>query len=54
MHIIAEPQINEWLQSGTNKKLTEWLVVGKLLFDRNEFMSQLKERLQEFPTDVRN
>ncbi|WP_428909516.1 nucleotidyltransferase-like protein [Niallia sp. Krafla_26] len=50
MHIITESQIHEWLQSGINRKLIEWLVMGKVLFDRNEFMGQLQDRLQVFPT----
>ena len=38
---------------GRNRKLIERLVVGKILFDRNEFMSHLKDNLKEFPIEDR-
>lgn len=53
LHIIMESQIIEWLRSGTNRKLSEWFVVGEVLFDRNECIEQIKNKLKEFPMDDR-
>ena len=53
MHIVTESQINEWLLLGSNRKLIERLVMGKILFDRNEFLNNLKNKLQDFPIDDR-
>ncbi|ETT88730.1 nucleotidyltransferase-like protein [Viridibacillus sp. FSL R5-0477] len=49
MHIITEKQLNKWLLVGTNKKIVDWLFFGKVLFDRNEYLFNLKKELKEFP-----
>ncbi|MGE7838669.1 nucleotidyltransferase-like protein [Viridibacillus arvi] len=49
MHIITEKQLNKWLLVGTNKKIVDWLFFGRVLFDRNEYLSNLKKELKEFP-----
>lgn len=54
MHIITEKQLHKWLLVGTNKKLIDWLLSGKILFDRNEYVSNLKQNLKDFPFYGRN
>ncbi|PKR84534.1 nucleotidyltransferase-like protein [Heyndrickxia camelliae] len=49
LHIVSEDQLREWLLLGTNRKIVEWIVHGKILFDRNEYMSNLRNELQDFP-----
>jgi len=49
MHIIAETQLQEWLLLGTNRKIFEWIHEAKILFDRNEYVANLKMELREFP-----
>lgn len=49
MHIITEEQLKEWLLLGSNRKLFEWLDTSKLLFDRNEYVANLKKELRDFP-----
>lgn len=49
LYIITEEQLNEWLLIGSNKKVFDWLYNGKILFDRNEYMQNAKNELQEFP-----
>ncbi|WML43079.1 nucleotidyltransferase-like protein [Neobacillus sp. PS3-40] len=49
MHIITEAQLKEWLLLGSNRKLFEWLDMSKVLFDRNEYIADLKKELWEFP-----
>ncbi|MET3698765.1 nucleotidyltransferase-like protein [Bacillus oleivorans] len=49
LHIVSETQLREWIMFGTNRKIFEWLYNGKILFDRNEFMDQLKEEIRDFP-----
>ena len=53
MHIITEPLLEEWLLLGSNRKLFEWLDYAKILFDRNEYVSDLKTELREFPFNGR-
>jgi hypothetical protein len=49
LHIVSEAQLKEWILLGSNRKLFEWLLNGKILFDRNEYMENLKTELKEFP-----
>ncbi|MDZ5474532.1 nucleotidyltransferase-like protein [Bacillus sp. 31A1R] len=49
LHIVTEEKLNEWLLLGTNKKIFDWLYNGKVLFDRNEYIENLKTELRDFP-----
>lgn len=49
MHIISERQLTHWLLVGTNKKIIDWLILGKVYFDRDEYAEQLKRRLSHEP-----
>ncbi|MFF2448573.1 nucleotidyltransferase-like protein [Neobacillus sp. NPDC058068] len=53
MHVVAETQLQEWLLLGTNRKIFEWLYDAKILFDRNEYVANLKTELREFPFNGR-
>jgi len=53
LHIITEAQLKRWVLLGTNKKIFEWLYNGRVIFDRNEFVSQLKTELKDFPVSER-
>lgn len=49
LHIVTINQLNEWLLLGSNKRIFEWLFTGKILFDRNDYIANLKLELREFP-----
>lgn len=49
LHIVQEHQLKEWLLLGTNRKVVDWIQNGKILFDRNEYLSNLKTEIREFP-----
>ncbi len=49
MHIIDEKQLKEWMLLGSNRKIFEWLENSNVLFDRNEYIVNLKKELREFP-----
>jgi hypothetical protein len=53
MHIITEAQLNEWLLLGSNRKIFEWLHEAKIIFDRNEYVANLKTELRDFPFNGR-
>jgi hypothetical protein len=53
MHIITEAQLQEWLLLGSNRKIFEWLHEAKIIFDRNEYVANLKMELREFPFNGR-
>lgn len=49
MHVITEEKLKEWILLGQNRKIFEWLNDAKILFDRNEYVANLKQELREFP-----
>lgn len=49
MHMITEAQLKEWMLLGSNKKIFDWLYDGKIVFDRNDYIANLKQELREFP-----
>lgn len=49
LHIVSKAQLREWILLGSNRKIFEWLYSGKVLFDRNDYMENLKEELRDFP-----
>ncbi|MRG87556.1 nucleotidyltransferase-like protein [Salinibacillus xinjiangensis] len=53
MHIVDEKQLRHWIDTSGYRRVMEWLLIGKVIFDRNEYMENLKEELREFPEDKR-
>jgi Nucleotidyltransferase-like/Helix-turn-helix domain len=53
MHVITVDKLQEWLLLGNNRKIFEWLHNSKIIFDRNEYVANLKIELQEFPFNGR-
>ena len=53
LFIVEETKLNEWVMLGTNRRIIDWLTNGKVLFDRNEFIYNYRERLDEFPVEER-
>ncbi|WP_040206486.1 nucleotidyltransferase-like protein [Neobacillus jeddahensis] len=53
MHVVAESLMQEWLLLGTNRRIFEWVHEAKILFDRNEYVADLKTELREFPFNGR-
>ncbi len=53
LHIVDERQVKEWVLLGSNRKVMNWLLNGKVLFDRNEYIEQWRQRLLQFPVDER-
>ncbi|MBU8880614.1 hypothetical protein BGM26_16790 [Bacillus sp. FJAT-29790] len=53
LFMVTDQQLNEWLLLGTNKKIFDWLYNGMVIFDRNEYVSNIKTELKEFPFNGR-
>ncbi len=49
LHIVNESQLKEWLLLGSNRKVVNWIQNGRVIFDRNEYLEQLKKEMNEFP-----
>jgi hypothetical protein len=53
LHIVTHDKLNEWLLFGSNRRVVEWIINGQVLFDRNEYLEILTNRLNEFPFNER-
>ena len=53
LHIVTERQLRKWLIIGSNPKLIDWIINGRVVFDRNEYIDGLKKELDEFPNSAR-
>lgn len=53
LHIFTQKQLRKWLILGTNPKMVDWLINGRVVFDRNEYLEGLKQELYEFPINGR-
>ena len=53
MHLINTKQLQSWLLTSSNRKIVDWLMNGKVIFDRNEYTLNFKHQLLEFPEEER-
>ncbi|MCA1032664.1 hypothetical protein LCL95_16760 [Bacillus timonensis] len=53
LYTVDQKKLREWLLLGSNRKVVDWILNGKILFDRNEYMTNLRRELQEFPSSER-
>ncbi|MBU8908849.1 nucleotidyltransferase-like protein [Desertibacillus haloalkaliphilus] len=53
VHYVNEELLYNWLITGNNRRVIDWVFHGKILFDRNEFVSTLRERINDFPLEDR-
>ncbi|KGR73595.1 nucleotidyltransferase-like protein [Ureibacillus manganicus] len=49
MHVITEEILNKWLFIGNKKQVVDWIFNGKIMFDRNEYLVNLRSKLHEKP-----
>ena len=49
MHVITEEILNKWLFIGNKKQIVDWIFNGKIMFDRNEYLVNLRSKLHEKP-----
>ncbi|WP_010651431.1 nucleotidyltransferase-like protein [Oceanobacillus massiliensis] len=54
LHIVEENVLMEWIDTSGYRRAVEWIIYGKTVFDRNEYIAHLKEQLRDFPIEKRN
>ncbi|MEN1970177.1 nucleotidyltransferase-like protein [Lentibacillus sp. N15] len=54
MHVVTNDLLMKWIDTSGYRKAIAWLIYGKVIFDRNEFITNLKDQLREFPQDKRD
>lgn len=53
MHSVSTHQINDWLLNSSNRRIVDWLMNGKIVFDRNEYMQIFRMQMLDFPIEER-
>lgn len=53
MHIVTEKMLHKWLQTGSNRKVIHWVLFGKIMFERDDYLQKLRLDMQTFPYDGR-
>jgi hypothetical protein len=53
LYAVSEAKLNEWLLFGSHRKVIDWIFNGKILFDRNDYIHHLRNRMKEFPSETR-
>jgi hypothetical protein len=53
LYAVSEAKLNEWLLLGSHRKVIDWIFSGKVLFDRNDYIHHLRNRMKEFPAETR-
>ncbi len=53
-HTLSQDVMHHSLIAGNQRRLVHWLVRGKIVFDRNEFLQGVKERIETFPPGDRS
>ena len=51
--VMTKDDLNESILLGTNRRIVDWILNGKILFDRNEYIIELIDRLKTFPFSER-
>jgi hypothetical protein len=51
--VMTKDELNESILLGTNRRIVDWVLNGKILFDRNEYILGLIDRLRTFPFSER-
>ncbi|ELK48798.1 nucleotidyltransferase-like protein [Halobacillus sp. ACCC02827] len=54
MHIVDETLLQHWIDTSSYRRSVEWVINGTIVFERNEYVSHLKENLREFPQKTRD
>lgn len=53
LHIVSHQQLIDWIEFSTYRRIIQWVNEGKVLFDRNEYLSTFKQELDRFPIEQR-
>ncbi|MGJ9460200.1 nucleotidyltransferase-like protein [Oceanobacillus sp. CF4.6] len=54
IHIVREDTLLGWIETSGYRRAVEWVISGKTVFDRNEYIHDLKEHLRDFPLEKRD
>ncbi|OIJ14291.1 hypothetical protein BKP35_06925 [Anaerobacillus arseniciselenatis] len=53
VHEINQDEIKKTLITGNNRRLVDWLLNGRVIFEKNEYITRLQRSIAEFPIEDR-
>ncbi|MDG5786285.1 nucleotidyltransferase-like protein [Evansella sp. AB-P1] len=53
MHLVSTAQIKDWLLNSSNRRIVDWLMNGKVVYDRNEYITNFRHQMLDFPIEER-
>ncbi|WP_164669987.1 nucleotidyltransferase-like protein [Virgibacillus doumboii] len=54
LHTVTEYLFMEWIETSANRKAVQWVLDGKVIFDRNEYLARLRDQMRNFPHEKRD
>ena len=45
--------LQKWISAGENRRIIEWLLRGEILFDRDGYLTSLRQNAAQFPQSLR-
>ncbi|MFC4401479.1 nucleotidyltransferase-like protein [Gracilibacillus xinjiangensis] len=53
LHVIKQEVLEDWINTSRYRLAIEWIINGRIIYDRNQYLEKLKETLRVFPTEKR-
>ncbi|WP_114570780.1 nucleotidyltransferase-like protein [Exiguobacterium flavidum] len=53
LHLVHEDVLSRWIVMNANRRALHWVAEGAIVFERNDYLFRLKQRLLNFPEDER-
>lgn len=47
MHVVTEELLKKWIYIGRNRRIVDWIFHGRVMFERNEYLTRLKLKLED-------
>ncbi|ACB60142.1 MULTISPECIES: nucleotidyltransferase-like protein [Exiguobacterium] len=53
LHLVHEQVLSRWLILNANRRAVHWVSEGTIIFERNDYLTDLKKQLRNFPETER-
>ncbi|MCT4795791.1 MULTISPECIES: nucleotidyltransferase-like protein [Exiguobacterium] len=51
LHVVSDSMMDRWIVLNENRRAIHWIEDGMVLFERNEFLLELRQRLRNFSNE---
>lgn len=53
LYIVEKNLVDEWILKGNHRNVIDWILNGKIIFDRNELIATIQQQLKDYPLEHR-